>query len=241
MSLVGGHTLKKYDEELSTLRDLVIRMGGAVEEQLRLGVDALQRGDAEQARRVIRGDREIDRFELRADEEVAQLIALRAPLGIDLRTILTLSKTVNDLERVGDEAKKVARFARNLIESSAVRAELPIVAEIAGLSRISAAMLRGALDALARLDLAQAERTRRDDDLLDSAYKASVEQLTQWMTADSATVAPGVQGLFALKSLERIGDHAKNIAGYVFYLVEGRDVRHPKARLGGPEAAPPAV
>lgn len=234
MALAGGHTLKKFDEELATLRDHVIRMGGAVEEQLRLGVEALQRRDATLAERVVRGDREIDRFELRADEEIAQLIALRAPLGIDLRTILTLSKTVNDLERVGDEAKKLARLALSLMESGD-RVEVPMVAEIIGASKISASMLRGALDALARLDLQQAERTRRDDDRLDTVYKSSIAQLTQLMADNPTAVAPGVQALFALKSLERIGDHSKNIAGYVFYLVEGRDVRHPKARL---EATP---
>lgn len=231
MALAGGHTLKKFDEELATLRDQVIRMGGAVEEQLRLGVEALERRDAALAERVVHGDREIDRYELRADEEIAQLIALRAPLGIDLRTILTLSKTVNDLERVGDEAKKLARIAQSLMEFSGDRVEVPMVAEIIGASKISASMLRGALDALVRLDLQQAERTRRDDDRLDTVYKSSIAQLTQLMADNPAAVAPGVQALFALKSLERIGDHSKNIAGYVFYLVEGRDVRHPKARL----------
>jgi phosphate transport system protein len=230
MALAGGHTLKKFDEELATLRDHVIRMGGAVEEQLRLGVEALERRDEALAERVVHGDREIDRYELRADEEIAQLIALRAPLGVDLRTILTLSKTVNDLERVGDEAKKLARIAQSLMDSGD-RVEVPMVAEIIGASKISASMLRGALDALVRLDLQQAERTRRDDDRLDGVYKSSIAQLTQLMADNPAAVAPGVQALFALKSLERIGDHSKNIAGYVFYLVEGRDVRHPKARL----------
>lgn len=232
MSLVaGGHTLKKYDEDLATLRDLVIKMGAGVEEQLRLGMRALEMRDMELAERVVEGDRQIDRYELRADEEIAQLIALRAPLGVDLRTILALSKTVNDLERIGDESKKLAKIAQRLMDASGDRVEVPMVAEIGGLAKISASMLRGALDALVRLDLEEAERTRRDDDRLDKAYKASVSQLTQLMSDNPAAVAPGVQALFALKSLERIGDHAKNIAGYVFYLVEGRDVRHPKARL----------
>lgn len=231
MGLGGGHTLKKFDEELSALRDRVIRMGGAAEEQLRLGMRALEQRDARLAEQVVEGDREIDRYELQADEDIAQLIALRAPLGVDLRTILALSKTVNDLERIGDESKKLARIAQSLMEGVGDRVEVPMVAEISGMSKISASLLRGALDALARLDLEQAERTRRDDDRLDAVYKASVTQLTRLMADNPVAVAPGVQALFALKSLERIGDHAKNIAGYVFYLVEGRDVRHPKARL----------
>jgi phosphate transport system protein len=231
MPLAGGHTLKKFDEELSTLNDLVMKMGGAVEEQLRLGVRSLETRDARLAEQVVEGDRQIDRYELQADQEIAQLIALRAPLGVDLRTILTLSKTVNDLERVGDECKKLAKVSLALIDCAGDRMEAPMVAEIAGVSKLSAAILRGALDALVRLDLAQAEQTRRDDKRLDAAYQSSVDQLTALMTENPIAVAAGVQALSALKSLERIGDHAKNIAGYVFYLVEGRDVRHPKARL----------
>lgn len=230
MALAGGHTLKKFDEELATLRDLVIKMGGAVEEQLRLGMRCIEQGDARLAEQVVAGDRQVDRYELRADEEIAQLIALRAPLGVDLRTILTLSKTVNDLERIGDESKKLARVAQALVEHTGDRMDVPMISEIAGMARIAGAMLRGALDALVRLDLALAERIRRDDDRLDSAYKASVRQLTALMEAAPESVPAGVQAIFALKSLERIGDHAKNIAGYVFYLVEGRDVRHPKAQ-----------
>jgi phosphate transport system protein len=230
MALAGGHTQKKYDEELATLRDLVIKMGGAVEEQLRLGMRCIAQGDARLAEQVVAGDRQVDRYELQADEEIAQLIALRAPLGVDLRTILTLSKTVNDLERIGDESKKLARVAQALVEGAGDRMDVPMISEIDGMARIAGAMLRGALDALVRLDLGLAERTRRDDDRLDSAYKASVAQLTALMQGEPESVPAGVQAIFALKSLERIGDHAKNIAGYVFYLVEGRDVRHPKAR-----------
>ena len=222
-----GHTIKKFDEELGTLRDLVLRMGGLVEEQLRRAVDALERGDVEQAREVITGDREIDRIELTADEEIASLLALRSPLGIDLRTVLTLSKTVNDLERIGDEAKKVARTARDLDEQDGAgrRAFVPAVA---GLARTAIDMLHGALDALVRLDLVQAEKIRRADDTVDAAFAGCIRQIAEHMAGNPDTVATGVKVLFAAKGLERIGDHAKNIALYVFYLVEGRDVRHPK-------------
>src|SRR5690606_317941 len=106
MSRTSSHILSQFDEDLTVLRDLVLRMGGLVENQLEAAASALQRGDAVAARAVIEGDREIDRIELRCDEEAARLLALRAPLGVDLRTVLTLTKTVNDLERIGDEAKK---------------------------------------------------------------------------------------------------------------------------------------
>lgn len=227
-----GHTIKKFDEELGTLRDLVLRMGGLVEEQLRRAVEALERGDAALAREVIAGDREIDRIELTADEEIAHLLARRAPLGIDLRTVLTLSKTVNDLERVGDEAKKVARTARDLAERGSVPGRDVLLPGVSGLAQIALEMLRGALDALVRLDLEQAERVRKADDRVDDAFRGCIRQATEMMSATPEGVETGILMLFAAKGLERIGDHAKNVALYVFYLVEGQDLRHPKVQRG---------
>ncbi len=224
----SAHTLKKFDEELSTLRDLVLKMGGLVEEQVLRGVEALERGDTDLARGVIERDRDIDRLELKADEEVAQLLARRAPLGVDLRTVLTLSKTVNDLERIGDEAKKIARIAVQLQEEPDGSDVVPQVAEVGALSRLALTMLHGALDALVRLDLDRATRVGNEDDALDDAYKAMVGGLKRFMASRPEAVGQAVQVMFAIKALERIGDHSKNIAEYVFYLVEGRDVRHPK-------------
>ncbi|HBK57165.1 MAG TPA: phosphate transport system regulatory protein PhoU [Xanthomonadales bacterium] len=225
----SAHTLKKFDEELSTLRDLVLKMGGIVEEQVLRAMEAIERGDSDIARSVIERDRDIDRLELKADEEVAQLLARRAPLGIDLRTVLTLSKTVNDLERIGDEAKKIARIAIQLQGGSEASEGVLHLAEIGTLSRLALNMLHGALDALVRLDLDRATRVGEDDDALDDAYKNMVGALTTYMAQHPNSVSQAVQVMFAIKALERIGDHSKNIAEYVFYLVEGRDVRHPKS------------
>jgi phosphate transport system protein len=235
----SAHTLKKFDEELSTLRDLVLKMGGIVEEQVMRAVDALERGDSDAARAVIERDRDIDRLELRADEEVAQLLARRAPLGVDLRTVLTLSKTVNDLERIGDEAKKIARIAVQL-QGSPDDDGIPQIAEVGALSRLALSMLHGALDALVRLDLDRATRVGDEDDALDDAYKSMVATLTGFMSGHPQAVSQAVQVMFAIKALERIGDHSKNISEYVFYLVEGRDVRHPKANpaMQSPDAEP---
>lgn len=222
-----GHTVKKFDEELGTLRDLVLRMGGLVEEQLRAAVEALEKGDSAQAKEVVRGDREIDRIELKADEEIANLLALRTPLGVDLRTVLTLSKTVNDLERIGDEAKKVARTARDVSAAdAATRKEfMPVVVDLA---RTALNMLNGALDSLVRLDLERAEQVRKQDDAVDEAFVRCIRSISEHMAKAPDSIEVGVHMLFAAKGLERIGDHAKNIALYVFYLVEGRDMRHPK-------------
>jgi len=224
-----GHTLKKFDQELSTLRDLVLRMGGIVEDQLRRAIAALEACDFDVARDVVSRDREIDRLELQADEEIAQLLALRTPLGIDLRTVLTLSKTVTDLERIGDEAKKVARACvRSADEADRLRG-LPYMPQLAAMGQLAVGQLAGALDALVRLDLERAAAVKRDDNRLDDAFDALQAAITGHVV-EQPTLAPlSIRLLFAAKSLERIGDHAKNITQYVFYLVEGRDVRHPKA------------
>ena len=168
---------------------------------------------------------------------MAQLLARRAPLGVDLRTVLTLSKTVNDLERIGDEAKKMARIAVQLQGSSDGGEGIPQLAEIGALSRLALTMLHGALDALVRLDLDRATKVGDEDDALDDAYKNMVIALTGFMSGHPQAVSQAVQVMFAIKALERIGDHSKNIAEYVFYLVEGRDVRHPKANPAMQEAA----
>jgi len=226
----AGHILKKFDEELSTLRDLVLRMGGLAEEQLRRALAALDaQTDSEGVRAIVAGDREIDRIELRADEEVAHLLALRSPLGIDLRTVLTFAKTVTDLERIGDEAKKIAKTARAMGEAGADTAQ-PFLAPLRGVGTAAQESLRGALDALVRLDLARAEAVKQGDATVDAAFKAAITHITATMQAEPTRVAAGVQAIFAAKAMERIGDHAKNIAQYVFYLVQGRDVRHPRAR-----------
>lgn len=222
-----GHTVKKFDEELGTLRDLVLRMGGLVEEQLRRAVEALETSNSNQAQEVVRGDREIDRIELKADEEIANLLALRTPLGVDLRTVLTLSKTVNDLERIGDEAKKVARTARDIADSDAATRKTFLPA-VLSLAQTAVAMLSGALDSLVRLDLERAEQIRKQDDTVDKAFVHCIHSISEHMGKDAESISTGVHMLFAAKGLERIGDHAKNIALYVFYLVEGRDMRHPK-------------
>ncbi|PKM14626.1 MAG: phosphate transport system regulatory protein PhoU [Gammaproteobacteria bacterium HGW-Gammaproteobacteria-2] len=234
----GAHTLKKFDEELATLRDLVLKMGGEVEEQVSRAISVLEGGDSAIAREVIKRDREIDRLELKADEEIAQLLALRSPLGVDLRTVLTLSKTVNDLERVGDEAKKIARIALQLHEEGHEAGDIAQSSEISALSQHALSMLRGALDALVRLDLERAAQVKAADDTLDDGYKAIIASIKDFANRHPDSVGQVIQVMFAMKALERIGDHAKNIAQYVFYLVEGRDIRHPKSN---PDVSRPDV
>lgn len=224
----GAHTIKKFDEELATLRDLVLRMGGLVEEQLLRAVESIERGDPELARSVLLRDRDIDRIELKADEEIAQLLALRSPMGVDLRTMLTYSKTVNDLERIGDEVKKIARLAVQLQEDPRQGESLSLGDEIGSMARHAQDMLHRALDSLVRLDLDQARRVKDQDKGLDQDFSAGIARVRSLMAADAKSIPLALELAFALKALERVGDHAKNISEYVFYLVEGRDVRHPK-------------
>ncbi len=224
----GAHTIKKFDEELATLRDLVLRMGGLVEEQLLRAVESIERGDPELARSVLLRDRDIDRIELKADEEIAQLLALRSPMGVDLRTVLTYSKTVNDLERIGDEVKKIARLAVQLQEDPRQGESLSLGDEIGSMARHAQDMLHRALDSLVRLDLDQARRVKDLDKGLDRDFEAGIARVRSLMAADAQSIPLALELAFALKALERVGDHAKNISEYVFYLVEGRDVRHPK-------------
>ena len=231
MSLSGStHILSQFDEDLSVLRDLVLRMGGLVEEQLTAAVDALRLGDAQAARAVIGNDREIDRIELRSDEELARLLALRAPLGIDLRTVLTLGKTVSDLERIGDEAKKIARGTRNGVAEGRELARMPTLAGVLDMAVLARGMLHDALNALVRLDLELAGKVAGSDDLQDQALKEAITQGKALMQSRPELVDAAFDLVFMAKSLERIADHAKNIANYVHYLVEGKDVRHPAAR-----------
>lgn len=223
----SSHILSQFDEDLTVLRDLVLRMGGLVENQVAGAIEALKQGDEASARRVIEGDREIDRIELRSDEEIARLLALRSPLGIDLRTVLTLSKTVNDLERIGDEAKKIARTGTRCVARGHEAGSLPLLDSILTMAELARAMLHSALNALVRLDLELAARVSNDDERLDERCKTAYADGKAIMRGNPDLVDATFEMIFIARSLERIGDHAKNISNYVFYLVEGRDVRHP--------------
>ncbi|MGY6517650.1 MAG: phosphate signaling complex protein PhoU [Lysobacteraceae bacterium] len=223
-----AHTLKKFDEELATLRDRVLQMGGLAEEQVRRAVQALEQGDPQTAREVIGRDRELDVIELEIDEGIAHVLALRAPLGVDLRTVLTLGKTVTDLERIGDEARKVARSAEALHEETGDAPGLPFLPDLPLLAQQALGMLRSALDALVRRDLERARGLGAMDDRLDRDFAAITVRIRDFMADQPELIGPCLHVLFAAKALERIGDHAKNIGDYVFYLVEGRDIRHPE-------------
>ena len=222
----GEHTVKSFDQELSDLNSLVLRMGGLVQTQMDRAMQALRERDVDLARDVIARDHVVNFMDVQADERSVNLLARRQPMGRDLRTIMALGKTVSDLERIGDEAERIARMTIHLVESGRPQPSLKLLRDTYGMARIAGAMLNDALDALARLDLEQALEVARGDAELDSEFQSALRRLATFLMEDSRNVGHVITATLVLKSIERIGDHAKNIAEHVVFQVKGKDVRH---------------
>ncbi|MFN6960666.1 MAG: phosphate signaling complex protein PhoU [Rhodocyclaceae bacterium] len=225
---MAKHTLKKFDAELDDLRAMLTRMGGLVEEQIRYATQALVDSDKELAERVITRDTEVDRFEIEIDSICNHIIARHQPTAIDLRLVMAMSKTVTDLERVGDEAKKVAKAADKIIERALTAANTPQMMSVRYMGEQCAAMLHEVLDAFVRLDAEAALAIVRRDKEIDQHFRAITRELVTYMMEDARTISTALDIIFSVKSLERIGDHCKNIARDVIFIVKGRDIRHLK-------------
>ncbi|MGO8754934.1 MAG: phosphate signaling complex protein PhoU [Gallionellaceae bacterium] len=222
--LTGEHTSKQFDVELEAVRARVLQMGGLVEKQFQLAINALISGDIELMDRVIASDYRVNALEVEIDETCNSIIARRQPAAGDLRTIMMMIKTITDLERIGDEAKKIARMAKQLTQNS--RLSLPRYNEIKHASRLVLDMLRKSLDAFAHLDIASVAEVVRQDEQVDEEFHAIMRNLVSYMMEDPRTISTALEILFVAKAIERIGDHAKNMSEYVVYMVKGRDVRH---------------
>ncbi|MGA2550499.1 MAG: phosphate signaling complex protein PhoU [Burkholderiaceae bacterium] len=220
---MSDHTSKQFDSELEAVRSSVLQMGGLVEEQINRAIEALGSGDMALIDNITETDKQVNRMEVDLDEQCSHIIARRQPTAGDLRLIMTVVKMITDLERIGDEAQKVARMARLIHEAE--RAHMPRV-ELGHIASAAIAMLRKALDSFARLDPVTAARVVRDDLELDDEYQSIVRQLITFMIEDPRTISRSIEILFIVKALERIGDHAKNMCEYTVYMVKGRDVRH---------------
>jgi phosphate transport system protein len=219
----AAHTSKHFDAELETIRTQVLEMGGIVEYQIRYAIEALRAGDAALVDRVIHDEVKVNRLERDIDEACTQVIARRAPAANDLRFLMMVYKTLTDLERIGDEAKKIALVARGL---RLAQAPGPGIREIQRVAALVIDMLRRALDGLARLEAEIMPEVVRLDDEVDEHFKAILRQLLTYMIEDPRTISRSIDVIFVAKSLERIGDHAKNISEYVIYMTKGKDVRH---------------
>jgi phosphate transport system protein len=219
----AAHTSKDFDAELEHIRTQVLEMGGMVEYQIRYAVEALRRGDVALAKRVAEDELKVNQLERQIDEACTQVIARRAPAAGDLRFLMMVYKTITDLERIGDEAKKIALVVRGLHLNERVSPGFP---EIRVVSAVVIDMLRRALDSLARLEPQDVPDVVRQDQDVDDSFKAILRQLLTYMIEDPRTISRSIDVIFVAKALERIGDHAKNISEYVIYTTLGKDVRH---------------
>jgi phosphate transport system protein len=220
----SDHLSKKYDQDLETLRSAVLQMGGLVEAQIRSAIDAFSSGSQDLMDQVIAGEGRVDECEVNIDNDCSHIIVKRQPAANDLRLILAISKAVTDLERIGDEAEKIARMSKQIHERGRMQPQrFPNIRHAAD---IAISMLRRALDAFARLDAAQAAAVIREDRAIDTEFRSILRQLVTFMMEDPRTISTALEIVWIAKAIERIGDHAKNIAEDVIYIVKGTDVRH---------------
>lgn len=224
------HLSSQFDADLNLLSTRLLEMGGMVESQIADALDAVSRFDLTLVDRVLVAEHRINAMEIEIDEEVSNIIARRQPAARDLRLLMATSKCITNLERAGDEARKVAKRVRRIEQSGLV---WPFSTdEISGLGEMALHLLRQALDAFARMDTVAATQIGRADVAIDNEFRAFVRRLVTYMMEDPRTISIALDYLSIAKAIERIGDHAKNIAEFVIYVVRGTDVRHvPQTQL----------
>ena len=218
------HLSTQFDSELNRISTRVMELGGIVERQISQAIFALTQFNLEAVEQVAALEERVNAMEVEIDYELSSIIGRRQPTARDLRMLMAFSKVTANLERMGDEAHKIARMVQSIIESGAARSlpagELRVAAEMAS------GMLRKALDALARLDTKSAVVILKEDDLIDDEFDGFVRKLITYMMEDPRKISPSLDLLFVAKAIERIGDHSKNVAELIIYLVEGKDIRH---------------
>lgn len=224
METTSQHISQQFDAEMEHLRNHVLKMGGLVEEQIGTAIEVLQDTNAAGAEKVILRDHQVNALEVKIDEECTRILAKRQPAASDLRNVVAVIKTITDLERIGDEAEKIAHVALNMAEQDG-----RFKTRYAGIRHLGEhvkGMVHDVLDAYARLDVDAALKVVRDDDAADEEYQSLIRLLMTYMMEDPRAISEVMDLIWAARALERIGDHAKNIGEYVIYLVKGKDVRH---------------
>jgi phosphate transport system protein len=219
------HLSTQFDSELNGVSSRVMELGGLVESQLRHAMHALSEFSPESAVKVLEIEEQVNTSEVEIDRDLSSIIARRQPTARDLRLLMAISKTTANLERVGDEAAKIARMVQSIIGKSGGVRTLPS-SELRLASDLAAGLLRKALDAFARLDTSTAVAILKEDNLVDKEFDGFVRKLITYMMEDPRTISASLDLLFLAKAIERIGDHAKNIAELIIYIVKGADVRH---------------
>jgi phosphate transport system protein len=220
----SAHLSSQFDEDLSQLRTHVLQMGGLVETQISAALEAYASGEIGSVKSIVETDHKVNELEKAIDDDCAHIIARRQPTASDLRLVLGISKIVTDLERAGDEAKKIAKGARRIYESGHTPAQFGI--GVRHIAEAALVMMRQALDAFARLDIIQAEEVIKADSDVDAEFKSIMRQLITHMMEDPRTITTAMDIIWISRAVERIGDHAKNVAEHVIFVVEGRDIRH---------------
>ena len=218
------HLSSQFDNELNSVSSRLMEMGGLVESQIQQAVYALSLFVENVADGVIENENKVNTMEVEIDRELSTIIAKRQPTANDLRLLMAISKATANLERAGDEAAKIARMVKSMMAHGGFRA-LPS-SELRLATEMASNLLRKSLDAFARLDTATAVTILKEDDLIDKEFDGFVRKLITYMMEDPRTISSGLDLLFVAKALERIGDHAKNIAELIIYIVKGEDVRH---------------
>ncbi len=219
---LNKHISGQFSAELEDIRNRVLAMGGMVERQLEQALDALGSLDAELAQKVIEGDHKVNGMEVMIDEECTRIIAKRQPAASDLRLVIAISKSIADLERIGDACVRIAKAAQEKRSNN----QQPLLVSIESMGRHATRMLHSTLDALARMDADSALELHKEDAKLDKEYEGIIRQLMTYMMEDPRSIPGVLDVLWAARAVERVGDRCKNICEYVIYYVKGKDVRH---------------
>lgn len=226
MRQIDGHTIQRYDGELTKLHLLLVEMGGLVSDQLAQALESLGNKDTELAVHVLDRENDVDALESQVDAEVESILARRTPVAGDLRTVLACSKSVTDLERIGDEANKIARVTMQTYDGDSGIPSDSLFRDVFRMGKVASISLREAIDVLDTFNEETAQRIIVADNQFNEEFQDATRRLATFMMEDSRNVGHAVRVILALKALERIGDHSKNIAEHVVYLVKGEDVRH---------------
>lgn len=220
------HLSTQFDAELAGISTRVLEMGGLVEAQVAQAVYALANFSSEAAAQVLVQENRVNQMEMEIDRDLSTIIARRQPTARDLRLLIAVSKTIGNLERVGDEAARIARTVERLVGTGVSSRLLTPVADLSYECSLATASLRKALDAFARLDTEKAVDVIKDDNRIDQEFDGLMRKLITYMMEDPRTIGAAIDLVFVAKAIERVGDHAKNLAEQIIYIVKGTDVRH---------------
>ena len=226
VGMEGGHIVQRFDAQLGSLKGLVLEMGQLVLQQLREAQTALQDGDTGIARQIVHRDREVNAYDMKGQELCLELLATRQPVASDLRFVMAMAQGINNLERAGDEAKKLGRTVLEVYGDGGMQPVPAIFLDAERMTELAAELLEDALEAVQALDVDKAVAVVQGDQLLNDTFQAGLRRLATFLFEDARNIRHVIEAVFVLKALERIGDHASNIAEFVIYAVKGKDVRY---------------